>query len=156
MGLRSPCLPLKSLKLSALVEEIDLVGWIERGEWLDSYFPWRVLAILLYIRNFQNLKSFYLGIALHNFTFSIAYKWGGPEAQAEFRSRLLFTLFACIAGEWTEEEHASLLDYITRQKKPEDDKGRKKKVRREERRRQDLCPMEVSRRGTPEDLHRGL
>lgn len=104
------------------IEEIDLVGWIERGEWLDSYFPWRMLAILPYIRNFRNLNPFYLGIALHNFNFSIAYKWGGPEAQAEFRSRLLFTLFACIAGEWTEEEHASLLDYITRQKKPEDDK----------------------------------
>ncbi|KAK2769594.1 F-box domain protein [Colletotrichum kahawae] len=111
----------KSPNLSALVEEIDLVGWIERGEWLNSYFPWRMLAILPYIRKFRNLKSFYLGIALHSFNFSIASRWGGPEVQAELRGRLLFTLFACIAGEWTKEEHASLLDFITRKKEPEDD-----------------------------------
>ncbi|KAJ0307209.1 hypothetical protein Brms1b_010100 [Colletotrichum noveboracense] len=83
----------KSPKLSGFVEEIDLVGWIEEAEWWKHHYPWRMLAILPYIRSFRNLKSFYLGMAGFNFN------W-----------------------QWAQEEHAGLLAFIIAQKKPEDDK----------------------------------
>ncbi|EQB54962.1 hypothetical protein CGLO_05145 [Colletotrichum gloeosporioides Cg-14] len=95
----------KSPKLRGFVEEIDLVSWIEEAEW-----------------SFRNLKSFYLGMAGFNINWQVASLFGGPFAARELRSALLDTLFACIAGEWTQEEHAGLLAFIIAQKKPEDDK----------------------------------
>ncbi|KAJ0383600.1 hypothetical protein COL922a_010168 [Colletotrichum nupharicola] len=112
----------KSPKLSGFVEEIDLVGWIEEAEWWKHHYPWRMLAILPYVRSFRNLKSLYLGMAGFNFKWQVASLFGGPFATRELRSALLDTLFACIAGEWTQEEHAGLLAFIIAQKKPEDDK----------------------------------
>ncbi|KAF4870985.1 hypothetical protein CGCSCA1_v009794 [Colletotrichum siamense] len=111
----------RSPKLSAFVEEVELVGWIEEAECCAQHYPWRMLAVLPYIRSFRNLKSFYLGIANFNFNWQVAADFGGPAAAIDLRGALLDTLFFCIAGEWTEREHANLLDFITQQKMPEDE-----------------------------------
>ncbi|KAJ3960661.1 hypothetical protein N0V92_002670 [Colletotrichum tropicale] len=79
-----------------------------------------MLAVLPYIRSFRNLKSFYLGIADFFFNEHVADVFGGPEAAVNLRGALLYTLFFCIAGEWTEQEHAKLLNFITYHKEPED------------------------------------